>query len=247
MSRNFDLLMQIESDMRKAGMPEPSTADRVATIEVVPIRSQSADGVCGEEMLRFIQRTFLSADGTAPRQVVLCGVDDENGSSSVCAMAGRTLAANSPGKVCLVDANVRSPQLASLFGIEGTSPFSGTSAPLPDQCVKIGNNLWLAGPNILVDKSRVLLPATELKERLGQLRHEFEYLLIDAPGTSASGDAQLLGMVADAAILVIEANSTRRLTARKARETLEAAGVRLLGTILNNRTFVIPETIYRKL
>lgn len=247
MSRNFDLLMQVESDMRKAGTPEPSTADRAATIEVVPIRSQQTDGVCGEEMLRFIQRSFLSADGTAPRQVVLCGVDDENGSSSVCAMAGRTLAANSPGKVCLVDANVRSPQLASLFGIEGTNPFSGTSAPLPDQCVKISNNLWLAGPNILADKGRVLLPSTELKERLGQLREEFEYLLIDAPGTSVSGDAQLLGMVADAAILVIEANSTRRLTARKARETLDAAGVRLLGTILNNRTFVIPETIYRKL
>jgi len=46
---------------------------------------------------------------------------------------------------------------------------------------------------------------------------------------------------------VIEANRTRRLTARKAKETLDAAGVRLLGTVLNNRTFAIPEAIYRKL
>lgn len=247
MSRNFDLLMQIESDMRKAGMPEQSATDRAATMDVVPIYSQQAGGVCGEEMLRFIQRIFLSADGTAPRQVVLCGVDDENGSSSVCAMAGRTLAANSPGKVCLVDANVRSPQLASLFGIDGANPFSATSAPLPDQCVRIGSNLWLAGPHILADKGRVLLPSTELKERLGQLRMEFEYLLIDAPGTSVSGDAQLLGMAADAAILVIEANSTRRLTARKARETLNAAGVQLLGTVLHNRTFPIPDFVYRNI
>jgi Mrp family chromosome partitioning ATPase len=72
-------------------------------------------------------------------------------------------------------------------------------------------------------------------------------MLIDAPGTSVCGDAQLLSLVADAAILVIEANSTRRLTARKAKESLDAAGVRLLGTVLNNRSFPIPEKLYRKL
>jgi receptor protein-tyrosine kinase len=198
-------------------------------------------------MLRFIQRVFLSANGSAPRQVVLCGVDDENGSSSVCARAGRTLAANSSRAVCLVDANVRSPRLSGLFGIEGTNPFSGPSAPLRDQCVKIGNNLWLAGPAILADNSRVLLPPDQLRERLAQLREMFEYMLIDAPGTSVCGDAQLLGLVADAAILVIEANTTRRLTARKAKESLDAAGVRLLGTVLHNRSFPIPAGLYKRL
>jgi Mrp family chromosome partitioning ATPase len=56
-----------------------------------------------------------------------------------------------------------------------------------------------------------------------------------------------LGQVADAAILVIEANSTRRLTARNAKETFDAAGVRLLGTVLHNRSFPIPEKLYRRL
>jgi Mrp family chromosome partitioning ATPase len=105
----------------------------------------------------------------------------------------------------------------------------------------------LAGPNILADNSRVLLPPIQLKERLAELRGQFEYMLINAPGTSVCGDAQLLGLVADAAILVIEANSTRRRTARKAMETLDAAGVRLLGTVLHNRTFPIPGLLYRKL
>ena len=115
-------------------------------MDVVPILSSHASNAGGEEMLRLIQRIFLSANGSAPRQVVLCGVDDENGSSSVCARAGRTLAANSSRPVCLVDANVRSPRLSGMFGVEGTNPFSGPSAPLRDQCVKIGGNLWLAGP-----------------------------------------------------------------------------------------------------
>jgi protein-tyrosine kinase len=247
MSRNFELMTQLELEAVVTDRPEPDATDRAAAREVVPILSSHAGDASGEEMLRLIQRIFLSANGSAPRQVVLCGVDDENGSSSVCAMAGRTLAANSSRPVCLIDANVRSPRLSGIFGVDGTTPFSGLSDSVSDQCMKIGGNLWLAGPNILADNSRVLLPPDELKKRLAQLREKFEYMLIDAPGTSVCGDAQLLGLVADAAILVIEANSTRRLTARKAKESLDAAGVRLLGTVLHNRSFPIPEKLYRRL
>ena len=247
MSRNFELLRQLEIELGASANPRSLTADRPLEAEVVPILSRHSGSICGEEMLRLIQRIFLSADGTAPRQVVFCGVDSENGSSSICAMAGRSLSANSSRKVCLVDANVRSPRLAGMFGIDGTNPFSGRSAPLRDQCVKVGNNLWLAGPSILADKNRILLPPVELKERLAELRDEFEYMIIDAPGISLCGDAQLLGLVADAVILVIEANSTRRLTVRKAKNSLDAVGVRVLGTVLNNRSFPIPERLYRRL
>jgi len=48
-------------------------------------------------------------------------------------------------------------------------------------------------------------------------------------------------------VLVLEANATRRVAALSAKEALEAAGVRLLGTVLNDRTFPIPEKLYRKL
>ena len=247
MGRNFELMTQlgIEADILRKRTAD--STNRTPTMPIAPILSSHATDIGGEEMLRFIQRIFLSADGIVPRQVVLCGVDDENGSSSVCANAGRTLAANSLRPVCLVDANVRSPRLSNLFGIEGTNPFSGLSAPLREQCVKVGGNLWLAGPNILADNRRVLLPPTQLKERLAELRDDFEYTLIDAPGTGVCGDAQMLGLVADATILVIEANSTRRLPARKAKETLDAAGVRLLGTILHNRSFPIPKMFYERL
>jgi len=247
MSRNFELMMQIELEAGLPDKPRPVSPNDAAAVGVVPMLSNHNSNLGAEEMLRLIQRIFLSANGSAPRQVVLCGVDDENGSSSVCGMAGRILAANSARPVCLVDANVRSPRLSGMFGIEGTSPFFGPSAPLRDQCMKIGDNLWLAGPEILADDSRVLLPPDGLKKRLAQLRETFEHMLIDAPGTNVCGDAQLLGLVADAAILVIEADSTRRLVARKAKETFDAAGVRLLGTVLHNRSFPIPEKLYKKL
>ena len=41
--------------------------------------------------------------------------------------------------------------------------------------------------------------------------------------------------------------TTRRIAARKIKETLEAAEARILGTVLSDRVFPIPDRIYRRL
>jgi Mrp family chromosome partitioning ATPase len=92
-----------------------------------------------------------------------------------------------------------------------------------------------------------LFASGPLRLRIGELRKEFDYVLIDAPPANSCGDAVLLGQMADGVILVVEANSTRRVAARLAKETFESAEIRLLGGVLNNRTFPIPEALYRNL
>jgi Mrp family chromosome partitioning ATPase len=241
MSRNFQLLTQIENEVGTMDHRIPTGAYRAI---VKPVASDDASDIVGEEMLRLVQGIFLPPNGSAPRKVVFCGVDSENGSSSVCASAGRTLAATRSGAVCLVDANLRSPRLSSSFGVDATIPFPDKSVSVREQCVQIGGNLWLAGADLLSDHRGSLVSVAELKQIFAQVRSVFEYVLIDAPGTIVCGDAAILGQVADAAVLVIEANGTRRLSARKAKQALDAAGVRLLGTVLHNRSFPIPETLY---
>ena len=89
--------------------------------------------------------------------------------------------------------------------------------------MKIGGNPCLASSNFLAENSRVLLPPVQLKERFAEFRDKrdkFEYMLIDTLGGSTCGDAQLLGLVEDAAVLVFETNNARRLTARTAKESL---------------------------
>lgn len=249
MSHNFELLPQLEREQQLEFNTLRSRVPAHPSIvkEVVPMLANRAGDARGEEMLRLVQSAFLSTNGSAPRQVVICGVDGVNESSAICANTGRTLAANSSQQVCLIDANVRTPHLSGMFGVDKMTSFSTKTVSAREHCLQIENNLWLAGPSLLADNSRVLLPVHELKERLAQLRDVFEYVIIDAPGTSVCGDAQLLGQVVDAAILVIEANRTRRLTVRRAKDTLDAAGVVVLGTVLHNRTFPIPEGLYKRL
>jgi Mrp family chromosome partitioning ATPase len=201
----------------------------------------------GEEMLRLVQSLFLSTSGSAQRKIVFCGVDRENGSSSVCASAGRTLAAYSSRSVCLVDADLRSTRLSSFLGVE-TSAIVSEPVSVHKRCVEIDRNLWLAGPGFLADDRADTLPSVAtLKKRLTELSDTFEFVLIDAPGVGVSVDAAILGQVAGGTVLVIDAGRTRRIAARKAKEFLDAANIRLLGTVLYNRTFPIPKGLYDRL
>ena len=187
---------------------------------------------------------------TAPRTVVFSSVQG-NGSTEICCRAGEVLAAQGSGSVCLVDANLRAPSLHQLLGVAkspGLADATVKPGPIKDFTVRIaGGNLWLLPSGSSAAETQGLFASDRLRSRIGELREEFDYVLIDAPPVSSCADAVLLGQMADGVILVVEANSTRRETARMAKETFESAKVKLLGAILNNRTFPIPEALYRKL
>jgi Mrp family chromosome partitioning ATPase len=86
-----------------------------------------------------------------------------------------------------------------------------------------------------------------MRMRIVELRQEFHYVLIDAPAINTANDGIVLGRVADGVVVVIKANSSRREIARKAIQELENAKVRVLGAVLNQRTFPIPQGIYNRL
>jgi hypothetical protein len=80
---------------------------------------------------------------------------------------------------------------------------------------------------------------------LKELRSAFDYFLLSA-AINDSGMPSVCNLC-DAAVLVITANVTRREAAVKAKEQLLRQGVTLLGTVLDQRTMLIPESIYRRL
>jgi Mrp family chromosome partitioning ATPase len=244
MSRNFELLTQMQYELSPSEGLARATPKRPAAKVFAPTKTS---GAYPQEMLRLVQNVFLGANDSAPRQVIFCGVDDQNDSSSICASAGRILAADNSRSVCLIDANLRSPRLSDIFSVPIAILCSGKPASPRENCVEVGSNLWLTGINLLADEHGALHTPIELKQILAELRGIFDYILIDAPGINTCGDAASLGQVADATILVVEAGSTRRMSARKAKESLDAAGVRLLGTVLYNRSFPIPERLYQRL
>ena len=78
-----------------------------------------------------------------------------------------------------------------------------------------------------------------------ELRKEFDFVLIDTAAMSVSNDAISLGSFSDGVVMVLKANASRRETARQAIQDLQGGNARVLGAVLNQRTFPIPDTIYK--
>jgi Mrp family chromosome partitioning ATPase len=122
----------------------------------------------------------------------------------------------------------------------GEGPIRSFAKPVSNK------NLWLLSCGSLAVDSANLLNSERIKTRFQELRDEFDYVIIDAPPMSRYADAMALGKLADGFVLVLEANSTRREAAMRVTESLSQAQIRVLGAVLNKRTFPIPESLYRR-
>jgi hypothetical protein len=108
---------------------------------------------------------------------------------------------------------------------------------------RIAERVWQI-PSTLV--SREVIPDRDATlDRLKELRGAFDYFVL----STAIDDSEMPGLcnLCEAAVLVLTANVTRREAAFKAKQQLLRQGVTLLGTVLDQRTLPIPESIYRRL
>jgi len=260
MSKNFELMQQ--QGRGPATNPSP-VAQRPVSVNQSNGNSHrngngngngaglNLDELAQEETLKLVQRVFLLQAGEAPRTVIFAGIDHGNGCSRVCARTAQVLAANIPGKVCIVDANLRSPSLPEYFGMtnhHGLTDYLLQDGPIMSFAKQIGaGNLWLLSCGSLESDSANLLNSDRLKTRLAEMRKEFDFVLIDTPALSQYADAVALARMADGMVFVLEANSTRRESAIKVMENLRASQVQILGAVLNKRDYPIPESVYHRL
>ena len=252
MSRNFDVLFRLQQDRELFSVPPvmknlPTNASGGNGKISLP----DPDAFAREEILRMVQYLFLATtngnDHAGAQKVVFCGVDQAKGSTLLCAQVARSLAEQVQSQVCVVDANLRARATSSLFDLLG--PDGTPQSKLNDQtttCQRVTDNLWLAS-RYSVALNGGVPTLDQMRVKIKDLGDEFGFIVINAPPIGLYSDATLLGQVANGVVLVLEAHSTRRSVAHRAKLALEAANVLVLGTVLNNRKFPIPESLYRVL
>jgi hypothetical protein len=227
-------------------------------------RAESGDSVYrwnpqdfAEQQIRGLVRRVFFADMDRPaRQVIFSAAEPQLDVASICEQVARALASETTQPVALVDGQHDSEKLASSVSQAERSSslqadLNGSGANMSDslksRSTQITRNLWRVSLEGFGEGSLASGTGMHWLAYLANLKNEFEYAVIHGPAAAVSSEAALLGPMTDGIILVIGAHSTRKATARKIKESLEASQSRILGTVLSQRTFPIPDRIYRRL
>ena len=79
------------------------------------------------------------------------------------------------------------------------------------------------------------------------LKVSFDNILIDCRSLKSSTDAAVLASSVDGVVIVVDAGESRNDEILNAQRTIEAAGGKFLGFVLNKRRYPVPEWLYKRL
>lgn len=262
---NLEILQGSETAEEKTqeavrSAPDPSASPEVGSIQpgsqaVAGKWIWNPDGFAREQLRGLVQRIFFSQATARMRQVVISAAESRTDVSDICLQVGEALSQETSASVVVVAGDV-SGLPAGLSGTEEQQPDSPRRSAL---ATRVYGNLWLTPGLRRRDASgdvvrgvagndrREMIGSSAWYSRLCDFRREFEYSILEGPAAGESSDSAIAAQVADGMILVLTAHGTRRATVHRIQETLKSTQTHLLGTILAERRFPIPEGIYRRL
>ncbi len=142
-------------------------------------------------------------------------------------------------RVILVDADLRRPSQSALWKLPNERGLStAVLENLPPEALPLHSTavegLCVLTAGTPVPNPADLLGSKRMESLITALKAQADYVLFDAPPVLAAADAPLLATKLDATLLVLQAGSTRRDHAQRAKEALLRAKARIIGVALTN-------------
>jgi non-specific protein-tyrosine kinase len=142
-------------------------------------------------------------------------------------------------RVILVDADLRRPSQHALWKLDNKRGLTDaileqTDAerlPLQETIV---DGLRVLTSGTAVPNPADLLGSKRMASLIAALKAQADYVIFDAPPVLAAADTPLLATKLDATLLVLQAGSTRRDHAQRAKEALQRVNARIIGVALTN-------------
>lgn len=190
------------------------------------------------EMFRAMRTGVQIAELENPiRSLLVTSAMPGEGKSFVAANLAVSLALNG-NRVILVDADLRKPELHELFNLPASPGLTDLLFALEDDLEKFLHashveSLWLLPSGTKPLRSAELLGTVRVTAVMEQLLDYADIIIYDSPPAVSVTDALVLSPQVDAVVQVVLAGRTRADLALRCKTTLERAGARLLGPVLN--------------
>jgi len=233
---------QNPSDLGIESVQPPAVRNRTS---ISKLTGQALAGV-----QRLVDQVFVVPGTKRPKVIVIAGVEPGDGASWITARISEVLADKVSGDCCVVDGNLAAPAVHEYLNCENRAGLSDAilePGPVRQFAQQVQGNLWMMCSGSRLDQSDLLVDSERFASRMGELRDQFECVLIDVPPLSAGAQALSVARCTDGVILVVRADRTHRDAVRSAVSDLQSANLRVLGTVLNDRTYPVPKKIYSRL
>jgi capsular exopolysaccharide synthesis family protein len=178
---------------------------------------------------------FLEVDDP-PRVIMVSSAVPAEGKTTLVINLALALA-EAGQRVIVVEADLRRPKVTSYLGMVGgvglTNVLTGTAylEEVLQQHGMDGLTVLAAGPT--PPNPGELLASSHMRAVVEKLRGQFDVVLVDAPPLLPVADASGLAPHTDGVLLSVRYGSTHRDQLRQAATTVERAGGRTLGAVLN--------------
>ncbi len=141
-------------------------------------------------------------------------------------------------KVCLVDCDLRRPNVARLCGEKGSPGLTNVLIKMNrlDEAIRKSKfeNLDIVFSGDISPNPSELLASNGMKEVLKELAERYEYVFIDTPPVNVVTDASVLAASASGVLLVANQEKASKNEVAKAINQLNFVKAKILGILLNN-------------
>lgn len=139
-------------------------------------------------------------------------------------------------KVLLIDCDLRKATIHKKLKLENTvgitSVLAGFST-LEESIATINPHLSVITSGPIPPNAAELLSSKKMDELLDTLNEEYDYIIIDTPPINVVSDALVIAAKTSGLILVVKDNYIDHSDFERALSSIELAGVRVLGAVLN--------------
>lgn len=221
----------------------------VSEVAALPIRSLIPRRGSGKEFkhqsLLFEEsvnalRTTLSVDKSLDgcRVFVMASAVSGEGKTNLSSQLAMSWSQAEPGKVILVDADLRSPNVHDLFEVP---PGPGLAEVLRGECsleeatvMDWGDRLYiLPAGDLGADSASQLFSGPAFHEVMTKLRSQYTKIMIDVPPVLCASETLLIAKQADGVLMCALHDYSRAGQIKQAYDRLSVAGVTVVGAVLN--------------
>ena len=205
------------------------------------------------EQYKILRTNVLSLDKSKPPKVVVTtsSIHGEGKTVTTLNLAVSVAHSTQKPKVLVIDADMRRGRVAKYLGVEqktGLSEVLQGEAEVSDVLFHLDiDNLAFMSAGAVPENPAELLSSNRMKTLLDEMKTEFDHIFIDSPPIISVTDAGIIGAQSDGVVMVIQAGRTQRGIIKRATELLHQAHTKVLGHVLTNIEYHLPEYIYRYL